>query len=343
MPQGNVLSDLLGIPGQIAQGAYEDARDDVKGFLQGTNPGMFGAGLGAALTQGGIEGGKALLRGITGGKYAKTAADILPKMARSRGLVQTVRNAGKVVGDTAKLAGNQLGRIGPVAQIVAGEILNPRPAGFSREYEQMMFGIIEPLSKWQKEYQQRGQQWDPEFEKLHNIMQPMKKLRIGDGVVDRDTLNTIYQAIYNDPSMDIKSFMNEAFIEKKPNFNAGKLQDWKRVLSNPDELDQPRITMPLLKSQRTDEERGMQLGADRYTGMPQMAPSYSQLDSVRDLMAMSAARGRGNTLTQRIPNRFAQTPGGLNAARNAVYGKAAASTGKPNSFKRVVRALKKNL
>jgi len=60
-------------------------------------------------------------------------------------------------------------------------------------------------------------------------------------------------------------------------------------------------------------------------------------------MAMSAARGRGNTLTQRIPNRFAQTPGGLNAARNAVYGKAAASTGKPNSFKRVVRALKKNL
>lgn len=343
MPQGNLLSDLLGIPGQIAQGAYEDARDDVKGFFQGANPGVFGAGLGAALTQGGIEGGKALLRGMTGGKYAKTAADILPKMARSRGFVQTVSNAGKLVGDTAKFAGNQLGRIGPVAQIIAGEILNPRPADMSREYEKMLFGIIEPLAGWQKQYKQRGQQWDPEFEKLHTLMQPMKQLRIGDGVVDRDTLNTIYQALYENPSMDIRKFMDDAFIEKKPNFNAGSLQDWKRVWDNPDEMEQSRITLPLLKSQRTNEERGVQLGNDRYADMPQIAPTYSQLDSVRDLMAMSGMRARGNGLTRGIPDRFARTPGGLNAARNAVYGKAAATTGKSNSFKRVVRAIKKNL
>ncbi len=343
MPQGNLLSDLLGISGQLAQGAYEDTRDDVKGFLQGTNPGMFGAGLGAALTQGGIEGGKALVRGITGGKYAKTAADILPKMARSRGVIQSVRNAGKLVGDTAKFAGNQLGRIGPVAQIVAGEVLNPRPAGYSAEYERMMFGITEPLAKWQTEYQKRGREWDPEFEKLHNLMQPMKKLQIGGGVVDRDTLNTIYKALYTNPSMDIRSFMDEAFVEKKPNFNAGSIKDWQRVWNDPDELEQRRMMLPLLKSQRSDEERGMQLDAGRYADMPQIAPSYSQLDSVRDLMAMSGARGRGNTLTNQIPNRFAQTPGGLNAARSAVYGKpVAASGGKPNSFKKAVRAFKKN-
>ena len=78
--------------------------------------------------------------------------------------------------------------------------------------------------------------------------------------------------------------------------------------------------------------------------MPQMAPNYSQIDSIRDLTAMAGVRGKGNTLTNRIPNRFAQTPSGLNAARSAVYGKpVAAAGGKPNSFKRAVRALKKSL
>jgi hypothetical protein len=343
VPQDNLLGQLLGLPGQIAQGMYDDARDDVRGFVRGINPGYTGAGIGAGLAQAGIEGGKALVRGITGGKYAKTAADILPKMARSKGVMQTLGNAGKLVGDTAKFAGNQIGRIGPAAQIIAGEILNPRPADLSRDYEKMMFGITEPLVKWQAEYAKRGKESDPEFEKLHNLMQPMKKLRIGDGVVDRATLNTIYQALYNDPSMDIRSFMEDAFVEKKPGFNAGKLQDWQRVFNNPDELEQRRITLPLLKSQRSNEEMGMQLDPSRYADMPQIAPTYSQVDSVRDLMAMSGARGRGNTLTQRIPNRFAQTPGGLNAAQKAVYGKpVAASGGKPNSFKKAVRAFKKN-
>ena len=344
MPQDNMLGQLLGLPGRIAQGMYDDARDDVRGFVKGINPGYIGAGIGAGLAQSGIEGGKALVRGITGGRYAKAAADIVPKMARSKGVMQTIGNAGKLVGDSAKFAGNQLGRIGPVAQIVAGEILNPRPAGYSREYEKMLFNVTEPLSKWQAEYRKRGEAFDPNFEKLHNLMQPMKTMKFNGGYIDRNILSTIYKELYNDPSMDIKSFMDEAFVEKKPGFNAGKLEDWKRVLDNPDELDQPRITLPVLKSQRTDEELGMALPQDRYAPMPQIAPNYSQIDSIRDLTAMAGARGRANTLTRGIPNRFTRTQGGLNAARQAVYGKPAGATGgkAKTLFARATRAIKKN-
>ena len=339
MPRDNDLLGMLGaIPRDILLGSLQEAGQDVVDFATGRNPGVTGAALGAGLTQLGINGLNRVGRAITRSPIVKQAADIPPQMGKManvfqrqtgkgiKGLTRTVAKGvgaagknistvGKFVGDTGKFGVRQLGRLGPVASIVGSEILNPKPAGLNAGHEKAMFMIDEPLRKWQMQYK-KDPSFDPNFEKLHNLMSSMKRTTIDGKYVDRDWLNSIYQYLYKDPQGDIGSLINQRANPRQPGFNPLKLSDYGRVFDNPDELNQPTSGYPMLTKQREDFELGQELNPDRYADLGQVAPDYSQIDTLSMLGGMAKARGmnKGRFLKGSIA-----TPAGMRAARAAAY------------------------